>query len=95
MDTLAHPIPDFAYLFPLYGMYFIAGKSGTLYWSSHLKFETFHQIPIFSHKPYSMICRSGYLLAYTSFQDITVLKLSRNVEKKKDASEQIVMIEKD
>ncbi len=45
-----------------------------------------------------LTCRSGNLLAYSSFDDITLLKVARGERKdnkNKKMSEQIVLIEKD
>ena len=38
VEEMDPPVQDFSYLFPLYGQYFIVGKSGTLYWSKDMKF---------------------------------------------------------
>jgi hypothetical protein len=43
-----------------------------------------------------MICRNGYLLAYSSFEDITVLRCERSAPtSKKGGGEDIVMVERD
>ena len=38
VEEIDPPVKDFSYIFPLYGQYFIVGKSGTLYWSKDMKF---------------------------------------------------------
>lgn len=79
IETIPHPFSDFSYVFPLYGLYLIAGKSGILYVCQSLKLEVSHQIPLFSQKPFNLLCRSSFLVAFSSFQDILVLKCMRPV----------------
>lgn len=84
-------------MYPLYNMYFIATKTGELAWSHTHKFDSYHEIPLFSNKPFQLICRNSNLLAFSSFQDITVLHCERNNPNplKNRASEDLVLIERD
>jgi hypothetical protein len=85
----------FHYIYPLYGIYFIAGKTGTIYWSSSLRFETFSEYSLFSNKPFNLLCRNSYLVAYSSFQDIVVLECIRQGHQKRANDNDIVMVERD
>lgn len=77
IEKIALPFPEFHYIFPLYGIYFIVSKNGVLSWSSTLKFEVIHEIPLFHQKSFSLMCKSGNLIAYNTFEEIVVLKVSR------------------
>ena len=79
VERIAFPLPDSHYIFPLYGIYFIVGRNGVLSWSMNLKFEVVHELPLFRQKSFSLMCRSGNLIAYSSFEEIFVLKVSREV----------------
>jgi len=39
VDTMPHPLPDFDYIFPLYGGYFVTNTKGVLSWSASLRFD--------------------------------------------------------
>ena len=91
------PIDNFHYMYPLYNMYFIATKTGELVWSHSHKFDSYHEIPLFSNRPFQLVCRNSNLLAFSSFQDITVLHCERASPNalKNRASEDLVLIERD
>ena len=76
-------------------MYFIVGKSGTLYWSKDLKFENMQECALFDKTPFDLLCRSGNLIAYSSYQNVVVLSLSRTEKGRQRLGEDVVMIEKD
>lgn len=78
-DTIPFPLPNSHYVFPLYGVYFIVGKNGVLSWSSSLKFEVIHELSLFSNRSFGLICKSGNLIAYSSFEEILVLDIARGV----------------
>jgi hypothetical protein len=96
VEQFSPPVDNFHYLFPLYGAYFAATRTGELLWSYSIKFEAYHELPLFSNQPFSLVCRNGYLLAYTSFQDVTVLRCERpSPPSKKSSGEDVVMVERD
>ena len=95
VDTIEPPVADFSYLFPLYGMYFVVGKTGMLYWSKDLRFENIQECMLFDKKPFNLVCRSGNLVAYSSFEDIVAIKLSKKEKGRQRLGEDVVMIEKD
>lgn len=66
-EQYAPPFENFHYIFPLYGIYFITTYSGVLYWSSSPKFQKYSSYPLFTQKPFQLVCRNSYLLAYSSF----------------------------
>lgn len=78
IDQIVPSIENFHYAFPLYGIYFIATKTGVLYWSTSLRFETFGEYALFPQKTFQMICRNSYIVAYTSFQEIVTLEFIRS-----------------
>lgn len=67
VDSFVPPFEDFHYIFPLYGIYMIATKKGMLHWSSSYKFEKYSSYALFTQKPFNMVCRNSYLLAFSSF----------------------------
>jgi hypothetical protein len=95
VDTFVVPVADFDYIFPLYGMYFAASRTGVLYWSSSIKFERYKELALFT-TPFSLICKSGCLIAYSSFCDVIALRCTREDSRQRIlSSEDIVQIEKD
>lgn len=95
IDEIVPPMDKFHYVYPLYGIYFIVSKTGTLYWSSSLRFETFSEYSLFSQKSFNLLCRNSYLVAYSSFQDIVVLECIRQGHQKRANDNDIVMVERD
>lgn len=83
-------------MFPLYNYYFIAGKNGTLYWSQTLRFDHYSEKPLFTNRPFELVCRNCYLLAYSGFQEVTAIYCQRpDYVSKKSSGDELVMIEKD
>ncbi len=95
IDEIVPPMNHFHYIYPLYGIYFIATKTGTLYWSTSVRFETFSEYSLFSNKSFNLLCRNSYLVAYSSFQDIVVLECIRQGHQKRANDTDIVMVERD
>ena len=97
--TISPKIPKFNFIYPLHGYYFIASKDGNMYWSTHLTFDTFMEMPIFVNQPFNLLYRNGYMLAYSSFENITIVEcLRQNLPAKKQllkTSEDIVFVERD
>lgn len=56
-------------------------------------------MPIFINKPFNLLYRNGYMLAFNSFQNITIIEcLRQNLPVKKQLlknSEDIVFVERD
>lgn len=77
VEEYSPPIPDFHYIFPLYGIYFLTTKTGSLYWSTSRKFEQYESFSLFTNSPFNLICRNGKLLAYSSFDNVLILKCIR------------------
>ena len=74
----------------------MASKKGVLYWSNNLRFDRVSEFALFDRSPFRLQCRGGYLMAYSSFEDVMVLKVHRqNESKKHKLGEDLVTIEKD
>ena len=96
VESLDPPLPDFEYIFPLYGKYLVVGRSGVLYWSNTLKFDIVNKCSLFHQTPFNLVCRSGNILAFSSFTDITQLKVTRSKEVQPQlSSDEVVLIEKE
>ncbi len=82
--TIEPKINKFNFVYPLHGYYFVATKDGNLYWSTQLTFQTFHEMPIFINQSFNILYRNGYMLAYSSFQNISIIQcLRQNLPAKK------------
>jgi WD40 repeat protein len=94
--TIEPKVPKFNFIYPLHGYYFVASKDGNLYWSSSLSFDSFMEMPIFINQPFNLLYRNGYMLAYSSFENITIVEcLRQNLPAKKQllkTSEDIVFV---
>lgn len=92
VDTIIPPIEDFHYVYPLYGMYFLASKTGQLYLSQSYKFEQFSSFSLFTKSPFTMVCRNSYIIAYSSFENIMILQCQRQNYFKNKVTDDIVMV---
>jgi hypothetical protein len=95
IDEIVPPIKSFHYVFPLYGMYFIVSKIGTLYWSSSLRFENYGKLSLFNNQSFQLICRNGYLLAFTSYEDIIILECLRDNVQKRVSENDVVIVDRE
>lgn len=95
IDEIVPSIKSFYYVFPLYGIYFIVGKNGVLYWSSSLRFENYGKFALFNQQPFHLICRNSFLVAYTSFEDIMIIECERDNCPKRASDNDVVMVEKE
>jgi hypothetical protein len=95
-DSMNPPIIDFDYVFPLYDMYFVASKSGVLYWCSNLRFDNMGECSLFDKQPFHLLCKSGNLIAFSSFNDIMSLKVRRDSERQRQRFvDDVVLIERE
>lgn len=82
--TIEPKVAKFNFIFPLHGIYFIASKDGNLYWSTQIAFDSYNEMPIFVNQAFNLLYRNGYMLAYSSFQNITIIEcLRQNLPAKK------------
>lgn len=92
VDSFVPSIEDFHYIFPLYGMYFLATKNGQLLLSPSYKFEQYSSFSLFTKSPFHMVCRNSYIIAYSSFENIMVLHCQRQNYFKNKVTDDIVMV---
>jgi hypothetical protein len=74
IDSIVPEVEDFHYIYPLYGIYFLATKTGKLLISQTYRFEQYTSFSLFTNSPFQMICRNGFILAYSSFENIMILQ---------------------
>ena len=53
------------------------------------------EIALFDKKPFELLCRSGNLVAFSSFRDIVGLKVAKKSDNKLRKKDDVVLIEKE
>ncbi len=76
VEVIQPPIANFDYVFPLYGVYLYASTRGVLH-IGHSLHEATEELPLFTNARFQLLCRNGYLLAFSSFEDVAVVQCLR------------------